>query len=349
MDRRAHPRRGARARALGVGALTCLVGSCVGGTALAQEAPGQPGPAPQATASATASPSAAADPAPTASPAPTAQPTTAPGPSASAEPTAPTDAPSATAMGQPTPAPTSSASPVLSAPSATPAPNASPTSSPAPSRSPSASPTPSAQPTPTREPTREPTQEPTRAPAPQPSATGGSGGAGGAPSPGGSDGGSAASDVAPGGQEAVVPYAPGSRDAGARAEGGSSARPQARGRADAHGGFSPLREQGREPTLAGVSGWVSYYLDRDDGSARSDRTSGGAPVDSNDNAGVQAVRGESGDASLTTEAGAGAPDLSALRGPVPIIVFSALALGGIVLVIHRSSRTLGGPGRTGRR
>ena len=54
MDRRAHPRRGARARALGVGALTCLVGSCVGGTALAQEAPGQPGPAPQATASATA-------------------------------------------------------------------------------------------------------------------------------------------------------------------------------------------------------------------------------------------------------------------------------------------------------
>ncbi|WP_131797982.1 hypothetical protein [Rothia kristinae] len=233
----------------------------------------------------------------------------------------------------------------------TPAPSASPTSSPAPSRSPSASPTRSAQPTPTREPTREPTQEPTRAPAPQPSATGGSGGAGGAPSSGGSDGGSAAFDVAPGRQEAAVPYAPGTREPQARVEGtgGSSTRPQARGRADEHGGFSPLREHGGEPTLAGVSGWVSYYLDRDDGSARSDRTSGGAPVDSNDNAGVQAVRGESGDAGLSTEAGAGTPDLSALRGPVPIIVFSALALGGIVLVIHRSSRTLGGPRRAGRR
>ncbi|WP_231377329.1 hypothetical protein, partial [Rothia kristinae] len=157
--------------------------------------------------------------------------------------------------------------------------------------------------------------------------------------------------VAPGRQEAAVPYTPGTRESQARVEGtgGSSTRPQARGRADEHGGFSPLREHGGEPTLAGVSGWVSYYLDRDDGSARSDRTSGGAPVDSNDNAGVQAVRGESGDAGLSTEAGAGTPDLSALRGPIPIIVFSALALGGIVLVIHRSSRTLGGPRRAGRR
>jgi Na+(H+)/acetate symporter ActP len=79
---------------------------------------------------------------------------------------------------------------------------------------------------------------------------------------------------------------------------------------------------------------VGHYLEteRDDAPVR--------PVDSNANAGVSNVDGREGQVT-----GEGAQDdaagyLAALRGPLPMLIFSLVAIGGIATILARSSRAL---------
>lgn len=86
--------------------------------------------------------------------------------------------------------------------------------------------------------------------------------------------------------------------------------------------------------VSGLSSWVSHYLNSKN--STDDTT---APVDSDSNAGVSNVDQHSGE-SAGQEATGSKRDLNALRGPLPILVFTVLALGGIGTVLARTSKSL---------
>ncbi|MCP3426254.1 hypothetical protein NBM05_09620 [Rothia sp. AR01] len=98
-------------------------------------------------------------------------------------------------------------------------------------------------------------------------------------------------------------------------------------------------QQGQAPSaldLSGVSSWVGHYLQTEHDSAAV------SPVDSNANAGVSDVDGGEGQIQ-----GEGAPErasghLASLRGPLPVVLFSLIAVGGIGLILGRSARALTG-------
>ena len=86
--------------------------------------------------------------------------------------------------------------------------------------------------------------------------------------------------------------------------------------------------------VSGLSSWVSHYLNSKD----SDKDSA-EPVDSDTNAGVNDV-GQQADGSGKQQQAGSQRNLSALRGPLPIAIFTILALGGVGTVVARASKAL---------
>ncbi|WP_129359827.1 MULTISPECIES: hypothetical protein [Micrococcaceae] len=86
--------------------------------------------------------------------------------------------------------------------------------------------------------------------------------------------------------------------------------------------------------VTGISSWVSHYLNSKESDAPA-----ADPVDSDANAGVNDVGQQASTSGEHQEAG-NHRNLTALRGPIPILVFTALALGGVGTVLARTSKTL---------
>lgn len=288
-------------------------------------------------------PAASASADPTANPAPSAEPTAEPsadpseGPSTSTVPStspvpSPTPVPSATAVPTVTPSPEPSSPEPTSPEPSSPAPtDPGPSESAQPTPSPSASPSESPSPEPS---SPEPTQPEPSEPAPSPGGPG-SGGSGSAPSPG------TPADPAPpstGGNTGES----GTGGAASASPGSGQSGPEERRRApfaasDQQPSAPLSRDSSQRRNFSGVSSWVEHYLGshRQEGSQRRDDSQ---PVDSNANAGVADVEGAAGDVTQEQGQASSRADRAFLDGPLPLLIFSAAALGSFALVLLRAAK-----------
>lgn len=105
-------------------------------------------------------------------------------------------------------------------------------------------------------------------------------------------------------------------------------------------GAAPVSAQRRAAETPGVSRWVSHYLDSSVHSTGQNHDS--AP--SEEHLTAEGTAGVDTDApelpGIHRSEATGRKEFSALRGPLPIIVFTVLALGGVGYVVVRASKSL---------
>ncbi|MGK4064981.1 hypothetical protein AB0Y14_02805 [Rothia sp. HC945] len=272
---------------------------------------------------------------------PTVDPTQDPAPPPTPDPTAePTEDPAPPPTPDPTAEPTQDTSPTPDPePSREPAPEPTSDSDAAPSDQTTGASTVEPSPAPTSQPTPEQTQE--ALPPQAPTGNAGSGPAAGDPGSQGSgtQGNQGAPEQSPDSQSGSGQNGSAQGpQGGTRPENGtesSSADQTGRG-GNNSAGQDEASSQSNDSVgdVSGLSSWVSHYLNSKD----SDKDSA-EPVDSDTNAGVNDV-GQQADGSGKQQQAGSQRNLSGLRGPLPIAIFTILALGGVGTVVARASKAL---------